>query len=222
MHPHATTLLAPAPGLLRELSRYLLEVVDTDALERDLTSGPVRVPAPAGGVNIVRTDEGDSDSAALTPAQQRHVRPFLRRGDTGLLAMRGDDTVGWIWLSRVSHRDPWSGLRIRLAPDEGYAYDLWTEPGLRYLLLGQALVGSLLAHAQGDLGLTRVYGWVDQRNRGSDVLLRMLGFSDAQSVQRVHVLHRVGWKRRGSDCPPYGPLSRHGRHTEHYEAVRRS
>lgn len=221
MQPHLTQL-RPRPGGVLELSRRLLEVVDTDVLERDLSGTPVRPPVPSPGVRVVRTDGNDHSATALRPEQQRHVAPFLRRGDTGLLAVHEDEAVGWIWLSRVSHRDPWSGLRIHLAPDEGYAYDLWTEPGLRHLLLGQALVGSLLAHAQADLGLSRVYGWVDNRNRGSEVLLRLLGFIDAQSVQRVHVLRRVGWMRRGSDRPPYGPLSRHGRHSGREEAARRA
>jgi RimJ/RimL family protein N-acetyltransferase len=220
MQPH-TTQFRPHPGGVLEWSRRLLEVVDTDVLERDLTGAPVRARV-SGPVRVVRSDANNLSSAALRPAPQRHVAPFLRRGDTGLLAVHEGEAVGWIWLSRVSHRDPWSGLRIHLAPDEGYAYDLWTEPDLRHLLLGQALVGSLLAHAQDDLGLSRVYGWVDSRNRGSEVLLRMLGFTDAQSVQRVHVLHRVGWMRRGSDRPPYGPLSRNGRHAVRDEAARRS
>lgn len=192
------------------VARRLVDVVDTDVLQRDLTCAPVGPPAQAPGVRVLRVDT--AQGVPLSPAQRRHFRPFLRRGDTGFLALKGDDVVGWVWLSQVSHRDPWSGLRIHLAPDEGYAYDLWTDPGARRLLLGQSLMGALLRHGQTYLGLSRVYGWVDRANRSSAVLLRLLGFVDAQTVRRVHVLRRTGWMRRGSDQPAFGPLSARGRH----------
>lgn len=198
------------PGAIRALARNVFEVVDADVLERDLTSRPVHPPCPIAGVRVVRTDE--EGSLPLQRSEQRRFRPFLRRGDTGVLAVRGDRAVGWVWLSTASHRDPWSGLRIRLAADEGYVYDLWTDPVVRQLGLGRALLGSILAHAQDDLRLSRVYGFVDQRNRDSEVLLRLLGYTDVQALQRVHVLRSTGWMRRGSDRPPFGPMSAHGRH----------
>jgi RimJ/RimL family protein N-acetyltransferase len=101
---------------------------------------------------------------------------------------------------------------VRLAPDEAYAYDLWTLPEARATGTGPALVAAMLRAAQAGDALARVYGWVDSRNRPSQVVLRMLGFRDVQTVQRVHVLRRRGWMVRGSDCPPFGPLSVEGRH----------
>lgn len=147
------------------------------------------------------------------PPESAPFPAFRARGDTGFFALRDGQPVGWIWLSRVSHRDPWSGLDIRLAPDEVYAYALWTSEDARADGSGQLLVSRMLEACQADPALSRVYGWVDKRNRPSQVLLRLLGFQDVQSLQRVRVLGH-GLIRRGTDTPAYGPMSRQGRHSE--------
>lgn len=138
---------------------------------------------PAGGPLVV----------ALSRRERARVRPCLARGDAGFIALDEGRAVGWIWLSRVSRQDPNSGLHIRLAPDEGYAYYLWTRPEARQAGAGPALVTAMLSRAQADPELTRIYGWVDRDNRRSQVLLRMLGFTEVQSVRRVQVLRRRGW-----------------------------
>jgi hypothetical protein len=67
---------------------------------------------------------------------------------------------------------------------------------------------------QNDSALSRVYGWVDQRNREAQVLYRMMfGFTQVQRVRRVHLLRRVGFQLPGSDDPKFGPVSRAGRHS---------
>ena len=70
----------------------------------------------------------------------------------------------------------------------------------------------MLAAVAADPALTRVYAWVDRRNRESQVLLRLIGFERAQEVRRLHILHRFGRALPGSAQPPYGPLSADGRH----------
>jgi ribosomal protein S18 acetylase RimI-like enzyme len=203
---------------LTALRARLFEVVETTVLARELDRP---VPAhPAGSrLEIVQLAPGRPAGVVLPPKASAHVRPFLARGDTGLVALDDGRPVGWIWLSRVSHRDPWSGLVIRLAPDEAYAYDLWTRPEARQAGAGPALVGAMLREAQAEPGLIRVYGWVDRRNRESQILLRMLGFRDVQTVRRVHVLRRRGWMVRGSDHGGFGPLSEQGRHSTYPEGT---
>jgi RimJ/RimL family protein N-acetyltransferase len=70
-----------------------------------------------------------------------------------------------------------------------------------------------LSAARADPGVTRVYGWVDTRNRESQMLLRLLGFKDVQRVKRVHVARRLGHQLPRSDKPRFGPLSARGRHS---------
>jgi hypothetical protein len=72
---------------------------------------------------------------------------------------------------------------------------------------------SMLSDVATRQGARYVYGWVDRRNRESEMLLRLLGFVDAQSLLRWHVLRRVGAQVPHSAMPAFGPMSRSGRHT---------
>jgi hypothetical protein len=129
-----------------------------------------------------------------------------------------DRFAGWMWLSRTSHRDPWSGLHIRLAPDEAYAYAMRAEKADRHLGIAAVLVSRLLSDVRGDRAISRVYGWVDRRNRESQTLLRMMfGFKQVQRVRRLRTL-RIGWQVPWSDDPKFGPVSRVGRHSTVAEA----
>jgi ribosomal protein S18 acetylase RimI-like enzyme len=145
--------------------------------------------------------------------RSKRVASFLARGDQGYVVTVGGQFAGWMWLSHVSHRDPWSGLRIRIAPDEAYAYALWVEEAYRPLGIAPLLVSRLLSEVQKDPALSRVYGWVDCRNREMQVLIRlMFGFTQVQRVRRVR-LPRLGWQLPWSDHPKFGPVSRVGRHS---------
>jgi hypothetical protein len=75
-------------------------------------------------------------------------------------------------------------------------------------------MAATLRDVQRDPAVARVYGWVDDGNRESQTLLRLVfGFAQVQRLRRLHVLRRFGWKVPGSDDPPFGPLSKAGRHT---------
>ncbi len=197
--------------LRRNLGR-LFEVVTTDILVWEVREPP-RMPRSPIDLRIEEVGAGMDWKAVVPRDRQRTAQPFIaRRGDTGFLAFDGDTFAGWIWLSRQTHRDPWSGLHIQLARDEAYAYALWVEPAYRPKGVARALMVTMLRSVVSDPALTRVYGWVDQRNRESQMLLRLLGFKDVQTVRRAQVLHRRGRQVPGSCRPAFGPLSRHGRH----------
>lgn len=195
-------------------ARRLFDVISTDLLVRDLTTPLPRLRDAAGTVVApLAPDDTLMTWCAAVPAERRHeMAAFHRRGDRGLVVTVDGDFAGWIWMSRVTHRDPWSGLRIRLAPDERYAYALWVEPRFRPSGVGRVLMVNMLRQLAADPSVTRVYGWVDRGNRQSQVLLRLLGFVDAQTVRRVHVARRFGRQLPGSDLPAFGPLSADGRH----------
>jgi GNAT superfamily N-acetyltransferase len=197
-----------------KLGRFF-EVVTTDMMMWE-ADRPLRKPRARVEVEVRRTRAAEVAAwqRLLPPERRRRARVFFSRDDVGLVALVDGRFAGWVWLSRVTHRDPYSGLRIRLAPDEGYAYALWIEPECRPHGLGSVLMTAMLTEARDVHRLARVYGWVDRRNRESQMLLRMLGFVSAQRARRVHVVHRVGRALPGSVAPPYGPLSRAGRHSE--------
>ena len=191
----------------------LVDVIATDVLVRDVTEAPRR-PRAQVDVEVTRI-RSDADWPAAVPARRRtSAAASLARGDEGFVATVDGAFVGWIWLSRTTHRDPWSGLHIHLASDEGYAYALWVEPELRPKGVARFLMVAMLEAAAADPALTRVYGWVDRSNRESQFLLRLLGFKDVQTVKRVMVLDRRGSRLPRSDRPRYGPMSSRGRHRQ--------
>jgi len=200
-------------GRLAELGRRLFEVVPVDVLEWR-SSNEIPSPTEAEGVAIRRLSREDPGAREVLPNDRsKVVRSFLARGDQGYVATVGDRFAGWVWLSRVSHRDPWSGLHIRIAPDEAYAYAMSIGEAHRQLGIAGVLMSRLLSDVRRDRGISRVYGWVDCRNRRMQVLLRMMyGFTQVQRVRRAH-LPRMGWQVPWSDDPKFGPVSRVGRHS---------
>ena len=196
--------------ILRSLGR-VAEVVATDLLVRD-ASKPIR-PRQARVALEVDRIAGEDQLGVLPAARHARTRSFLARGDEGFVGRVDGAFAGEVWLSRASHRDPYSGLRIRLADDEAYAYALWVDPEQRPHGVAGVLMTAMLQSVADDPRLTRVYGWVDQRNRESQVLLRLLGFERVQQVRRLHLLHRVGRAMPGTARPAYGPLSPRGRHS---------
>jgi hypothetical protein len=191
----------------------VFEVVATDLLMWEADQTPRR-PRQRVDVDVRRVGKhGPQDWRALVPPiERRNLPAFLARADTGYLATVDGQFAGWVWRSTRSHRDPYSGLHIRLAPDEAYAYALLVPPEQRPNGVAAVLMVRMLSEVADDPALTRVYGWVDKRNRTSQILLRMLGFTQAQEVRRAHLLQRCGVPVPGTTRPAFGPLSRNGRH----------
>ena len=196
-------------GVTRSTRQRLIEVVDVDVLAWE----PLRALREPRTRVAVELQPLNADTAAgwrsHVPAHRRRaMEGFLARGDTGYLALVDGRYAGWIWLSRVSHRDPWSGLRIHLAADEAYAYALFVEPEHRPNGVAAVLMTAMLSEVRDDPALARVYGWVDQRNRESQMLMRMHGFKPVQEVKRLQLVSRIGFQVPRSDQPRRGPVSR--------------
>jgi GNAT superfamily N-acetyltransferase len=171
-------------------------------------------PPIEGGELHVLTPEQTEAGDVLAGKYAGDAKSFLRRGDRGHVATVGGRFAGWMWLSRVSHRDPWSGLRFRLAPDEAYVYAMWVEPEFRPLGVGAMLMATQLSEVQRAGDVSRVYGWVDSNNREMQLLTRMVfGFVQVQTVRRARLLHLTGVQVPRSDEPRFGPVSRAGRHS---------
>ena len=196
--------------------QHLFEVVPVEVLERDTEQPlPELKEIPVLRIQPVTASRPGRWRELAPKAQRRTVERCLARGDRGYLAAVEGKYAGRIWVSRTSHRDPWSGLRIRLAADEAYTYAMQVAPPYRQLGVAAALVARMLADLRDEGGVSRVYGWVDDRNRESLVLLRVVfGFRRVQSAKRAHLLRRIGWQVRGSEQPDFGPLSRVGRHSQ--------
>ena len=198
---------------LAEQLERVVEVARTDVLARD-AKRPVRPHRGRVEVHVERctADRSEECERLLPVARRRDAQTFFARGDVGYVATVDGRFAGCIWVSRTTHRDGWSGLRIRLAADEAYAYALWVEPDDRPKGVGVALCSALLQDLYDDPGVTRVYGWVDKGNRESQLLLRMLGYAQVQQVTRVRLFDRIGLQLPRSDEPHFGPCSTAGRH----------
>jgi GNAT superfamily N-acetyltransferase len=190
-----------------------IDVIPVDVLEWR-SSDEIPNPRGADSVAIRRLSPNDLGALDLVPeSRSKVVDSFLTRGDEGYVATVGDRFAGWVWLSRVSHRDPWSGLHISIAGDEAYAYAMSVEKADRERGIAGVLMSRLLSDVRNDRAISRVYGWVDRRNRKMQLMLRMMyGFTQIQRVWRVRV-PRIGWQVPLSDKPKFGPVSRVGRHS---------
>jgi GNAT superfamily N-acetyltransferase len=185
-----------------------------DVLEwRSTTALPT--PTQSEGIAVHPLSPDETRWLDVLPRDRsKLVESFFGRGDHGYVATVGGQFAGWTWLSRTPHRDPWSGLRIRMASDEAYAYATLVREAYRPLGIAAVLVAKLLSEAQSDPAISRVYGWVDCRNREAQVLFRMMfGFTQVQRVRSVHFLRRFGLQVPWSDEPRFGPVSRVGRHS---------
>ena len=188
-------------------------MISVDVLE---WRSSTEIPNPTGAEGVAIRPLSAEELGArdvVPPSRSKAVDSFLTRGDQGYVATVGDRFAGWVWLSRVSHRDPWSGLHIRIAPDEAYAYAMRVEKADRELGIAGVLMSRLLSDVRNDRAISRVYGWVDCRNREMQLMLRMMyGFTQVQRVWRASA-PRIGWQVPWSDNPKFGPVSRVGRHS---------
>jgi ribosomal protein S18 acetylase RimI-like enzyme len=196
----------PRAALRRTAALYTVDIV-----RRQTAQAPPALRAGASFTLHRVTSAGDPllARAPIGARRRRQIPATVARGDVAYLATVDEQVVGWVWLSRVSHRDRWSGLRFHLTPAECYAYDLWSLPAYRALGVGAFLMAGLLHDLAEDPTLDWVYGYVNRANAPNQLLLRMVfGFRTVQVVKHLSVLNAVGWQIPLTDRPPRGPCSR--------------
>jgi ribosomal protein S18 acetylase RimI-like enzyme len=198
-------------SLPRAALRRITAVHTVDIVRRETAQQP---PAVRTGAEFVLHRATSAEDPLLLRApvgarRFRRVPAAVVRGDVAYVATVDVQVVGWIWVSRVSHRDQWSGLRFSLTPAECYAYDLWSLPQYRTLGVGAFLLAGLLQDLAEDPTLQWVYGYVDRANTRNQLLLRMVfGFRTVQAVKHICMLDSRGWQIPFTDRPPGGPCSR--------------
>lgn len=186
-----------------------------DVLERRLDRP---TPRPSTGrdfaLHVVRSPHDPWLRKALPEHRWKRAEVNLLRGDVAYVAADGAQVASRVWVSRTSHRDRRTGLRMGLAPDEAYSYDVQAAPAYRALGAGAFVMSQLLQDLTDVPDVDRVYGLVDQHNRASQMLLRMVfGFTMLQTVKYLRVL-AWGWQVPFTDEPAFGPCSSRGRYSE--------
>jgi RimJ/RimL family protein N-acetyltransferase len=207
-------------GAARRAVRDPASVYVVDALMIEFAGDiDARFPEPAHLPGVtVRVFEGDDMRdpvvrQALPADRIRFQADRERRGDICFVALLEQKPVGWLFLARATHRDPWSGLKVRLATDEIYCYDLWINSSQRRGGVARYLTQTMVRWCASQPDLSRVYAWVDRENRASQKLCKdVLGFVDCQHVSYARILNRYGVAIPFSDRPRFGPFSRRGRH----------
>jgi GNAT superfamily N-acetyltransferase len=192
-------------------ARKIAAVHTVDILRRPTDQAPPAVKTAAGFVlhKVTSADDVLLSLAPVPARRRRQVPAAIARGDIAYLATVDGEVAAWIWLSRVSHRDSWSGLRFRLRPEECYCYDLWSAERYRALGVGAFVMAALLDDLARDASLRWVYGYVDRANRANQLLTRMVfGFTTMQVVTHLCLLDVRGWQIPYTDRPPLGPCSR--------------
>jgi ribosomal protein S18 acetylase RimI-like enzyme len=125
----------------------------------------------------------------------RKARHYLRRGFRGFAALREGQVVGVVWSVRPAesklgwvHEDlRW--LRLRLADDEAYMFDMFIEPEHRGLAMCTALFRAGF-RAMRARGVGNVKGYYVRDNKPALWMHRMAGYRE---VGRVHVRRILGF-----------------------------
>lgn len=211
-HPKVLTLdRRELRSLPRAALRRIGALHTVDIVRREIAQPPPAVQAGAAFM-LHRAASAQDPVLLRAPVGARRLKQVpaaMARGDVAYVATVDAQVVGWIWLSRVSHRDPWSGLHFHLTPAECYAYDLWSLPRYRTQAVGAFLLAGLLNDLSEDPTLHWVYGYVDRANARNQLLLRMVfGFRTVQAVKHLCMLDSRGWQVPFTDRPPGGLCSR--------------
>jgi ribosomal protein S18 acetylase RimI-like enzyme len=199
-------------------ARRLVSVRGVDILRIDVSGDPderfPKLDPPAGVTTQIFEDLADPALRRILPPDRVRLLPErARRKDVFLVVFVEGEPAGWVALARESHRDPWSGLRVRLAPDEIYAYDLWVHARYRRSGAARYLAQETLRYAAADPALTVLLCWTDEDNVPAQTLMRKaFGLSQLQKARYARVLDRFGVPVPFSDRPRFGPFSRRGRH----------
>ena len=145
----------PLPVLdrLRPLWEYACSELEGIVVEKDISglgeTDATPSPLPAGMVEVSAEGENGAYFAGLKrrrgPLSVARARRYLRRGFSGVAAVRDGQVVGDVWaVTRSTTRLPFvhgdlKRLGIRLAEDEAYVFDMYIEPEHRGLALSTSL-----------------------------------------------------------------------------------
>ena len=202
-----------------ELEGIVVEKDLSDLGETDATPSP----PPADLVEVSVQGESGAYFSGLKrkrgPLSGARARRYLRRGFSGVAAVRDGQVVGDVWaVTRSSTRlsfvhDDLKRFGIRLAEDEAYVFDMHIEPEHR----GLALSTSLLQAAWRGLrarGVVKAKGYYAVGDLPALWMHRVLGCREVGRVKLREVLG-IRWRYEFSTAgkpepPPRAQVDREG------------
>ncbi|HKY14735.1 MAG TPA: GNAT family N-acetyltransferase [Microthrixaceae bacterium] len=209
--------LRPSHLRPRISTAYLTYMVVAERQERIRLDDGSTAPDGTGPYRFHEITSADDPVLSFAPRWQRRLcRKGMANGWYCLVAFDRETgaKVGHVWATSESTRGIANGImNVQLAPDEVYVWDLFIDPAHRQLALSQEMANALVRtfDARGArYGLSHVL----YENSASILWHHLFGCAVLQTFNFVHIGERILWKVPLAECPRYGPLSRHGRHSE--------
>ena len=156
-------------------------------------AAPAR-PMPGIVLQIVRRGETLPPLCPWLAGRHADFQGMLDDGKLGLFALRDGQAVGCVWLSLKDHHDPKSREHYPVAPGEAYQFCALTEPGERRRGTTLAL-GRFGLTTMRELGIRRLFGVVDRRNRASYQVMRYFGYRECGTLVRHFSILHTRWTR---------------------------
>lgn len=127
---------------------------------------------PPPGVRIERLEDRhwEALSAMCNRRMMRRHRRAIQRGRVGILAIRGQQVLGYTWLSDTMDRDL-ELYPVDLDPKAVYGWNLFVDPSERGKGIGSALVRARMRMAR-DLGYETTMRVIDPENRPAIATVR--------------------------------------------------
>lgn len=173
---------------------------------------PPPLPDPRHQLSLhIATDPDDEVLRRSLPAKRLpYAKGCLSRGDRAYLAFAGGELAGWSFIALRSHRDPSTGLRIRLDPGDAYSYDSWVNSTFRDRGVFRFLFGNAYIDLRANGLASTMVGYVLGSNEAAFRASAPFGLSRVQEVSIVQVMGRWGAQVPFSERPRRGPVSRKG------------
>jgi ribosomal protein S18 acetylase RimI-like enzyme len=161
-------------------------------LEETLLNYPPKIPVTVRAMTLE-----DLDRFRCPPAQFREhrIEEFAKRlktGRAGVIALSGEEVIGYAWLSMQSELERWTNVQISPQEGEGYLFDLFIFPKFR----GYGIYPSLQNYRFECLkkrGCRVVYGVVVARNFPALKWYERFGFTPVRQIGHIKILG-VKWR----------------------------
>ena len=194
-------LPSPVRDLLRPLREFACSELEGIVVEKDISdlgkADATASPPPADMLEVSAERENGAYFAGLKrkrgPLSVARARRYLRRGFSGVAAVRDGQVIGDVWaVTRSSTRLSYvhgdlRRLGIRLEEDEAYMFDMYIEPEHR----GLALSTSLFRAAYRPLvarGVVTAKGYYAVGNLPALWMHRVMGYREVGRVKLREIL----------------------------------
>jgi len=191
--------MGPAEFLRNQFRLYRLWILECTSGEADELK-PLDVPADVEIRFFDRHARRDWICERASSRDWPQFRAALEHHHDLVVALQGDQTVGWAWLGYEKVFLPPLGREIHLPPGTAYLYEAFVRPASRGQGIGKALVGARRQRASA-AGCERLLTHVLAGNQASLRSLQAHGFRVSGRTQFLKALALRVWTRAPLPVP---------------------